>query len=635
MGRHRGPRDAVDGVGVVQAAASVVLVAPAIAAALPRVRLPECSRHVRVARRRRLPKEQSPKTRIEQAVPPHLRPFANLALYGMGAFIWGVGGLPAVGFTNNTTSAVVPGSGWTGLSSDPGQQGSSGTSTAKAIARWLVSPWLTIPTGSDFYFGVAAFHETGIWKVEISIDEGSWFPATTWSLNPRTGCYEYLFRVNSTSFATDGLHKARARVYPNDGTCVVLQDDIIQGVTDQDGEYDWEFYTNNGGTLTRITRYAKASTGSDSNDGLTTATPVQTLARAAALLSGASGLAGGTIALLDSGSSTFTVTDIDLSTIGAWTRITPNTGVDRTNCKIVSGGAGMRVRRLWFDNCVVEGGINSGAGPGLANYHVRFTDCLLDGLNKATNNNFATAEFGGQWYETCTRTRTDRGIISAQLVLGCTLTQLSSQAFNSSQCVVKCTVDSIDRAGDTGKHPDVIFYQGGQCSKNLIFLANTILNADGADGAQGVFAQNAAMDRVAIVANLFESGNSDWQVNSAHMVVAHNTFPGGAWTWNSPGGALTLSSLKFFGNVFNQMSPVDVTVPTTRFDRNHFVTGTTFGSNVTTGAAGFNSTATDDYRPSVSSALRNILSSSQYLYPADAGMLAWAATDALGGKVQV
>lgn len=145
-----------------------------------------------------------------------------------------------IGSAATTPTLAAQGAGWSGNTAVPAAQGNSGDYGygLQAIARWDTVPWQTVGPGQTLHIGVIAFHQatvaeqaaglsspvvgSNIAKVSVSVDGGAWVDNTTASVNADEGVYEYNFDAVASTFS-DGLHEARAIIYPTTGTPQVLQ----------------------------------------------------------------------------------------------------------------------------------------------------------------------------------------------------------------------------------------------------------------------------------------------------------------------------------------------------------------------------------------------------------------------------
>jgi hypothetical protein len=140
----------------------------------------------------------------------------GIRLFGGVSFGSILAGSPAA-----STPYLTPGSGWTGPTAQPAQQGSSGTTgyNDDAIAVWDAVPFQLLTATTALC--VDAYQVSGISHVSFAVDGGTWaniYAQTTGT----SGVPEYCAYVNPLAF-TDGKHEARAIVYPNAGYPRVLQ----------------------------------------------------------------------------------------------------------------------------------------------------------------------------------------------------------------------------------------------------------------------------------------------------------------------------------------------------------------------------------------------------------------------------
>ena len=117
---------------------------------------------------------------------------------------------------------LIPGSGFMGVTSVPGTQGSPSNPGygAEAIARWTELPYIT--RDRDFYVTISAYHMEDINRVEFILNGGEPVVSTEVTPHPDTGYPEYMARVDVSDLAP-GYHEIRAVIYPNAGKPRVLQ----------------------------------------------------------------------------------------------------------------------------------------------------------------------------------------------------------------------------------------------------------------------------------------------------------------------------------------------------------------------------------------------------------------------------
>ncbi len=216
--------------------------------------------------------------------------------------------------TLQTTDSLtlIPGTGFLSATSEPEVQGLASAlgSTARAIARWDVVPSQTIQ--SPLHIGVLAYHIAGIDRVEVSLDNGPWSKVTSKTMNPDSGVEEYT-TILDPSLVADGLHEVRAIAYPLVGKPRVLESLWIA--------------TDDGNSLPKEIRYVSTS-GSDSNNGLTLATPKLTIASALISLTSREGatiyLAAGTYLTYN-----LSYPSNEMTNTNRWLTVTPNPGLTR------------------------------------------------------------------------------------------------------------------------------------------------------------------------------------------------------------------------------------------------------------------------------------------------------------------
>ena len=89
------------------------------------------------------------------------------------------------------------------------------------IARWDVVPFQRINPGETLNLGVVAFSIPGIQKVEFAVSgqgySGGTKTATSMTLNPQTGVWEYWVSLSVSEFSSDGVISVEAKVVGKDG----------------------------------------------------------------------------------------------------------------------------------------------------------------------------------------------------------------------------------------------------------------------------------------------------------------------------------------------------------------------------------------------------------------------------------
>lgn len=92
---------------------------------------------------------------------------------------------------------------------------------SEAISVWATPDGITL-TGRD-YIGVAAYHPTGINRVEFIIDQKI-YSVSDERVNPRTDEYEYVLEIHTADFDDNTKYSVKAVAYPNAGEARMLPD---------------------------------------------------------------------------------------------------------------------------------------------------------------------------------------------------------------------------------------------------------------------------------------------------------------------------------------------------------------------------------------------------------------------------
>jgi hypothetical protein len=389
---------------------------------------------------------------------------------------WAQGTSMAAGFVS-----LTPGGGFSGPTPQPPAVGTSEMAgyDAKAIARWDVVPYETF-TGT-FHVGVVAFHINGIDRVEFSVNGGPWKAVREMKRNPRTNVWEYTAILKASNFA-DGPVEVRAVVYPNGaGVPRVLGGEQARDRTD--GCASTFLFANAHGTNSPVQVYV-ATTGSDTNSGLTPQQPKRTLNGAnGAMRIAADHPMGGTVNILDGSvweigntgvaiNNTRFVTirglgarNTTLRPLGAvqspwsargflWPQIKrvkyENVGFDFSYIKQLTSSENDTV--VWLDNCRIFSS-NGWTEPSPVTYFS--TSLAGGGCGYYATNSLA---------EDCVNGFTDH-----VLVRGCHNFKISGDVFQNSRMVVDSSVDWLTQDISTGQHTDIFQqFRPGQPIENII-----------------------------------------------------------------------------------------------------------------------------------------------------------------------
>ncbi len=153
-------------------------------------------------------------------------------------------------------SALLPGAGFSGATSDPGPQGDSGDPfyTAKAICRVATVIDQTISSGSTtLLIGVEAYHASGIVKIRGISENGTPVDVTevTDELSDGTPMYWFKVQYSDYSAGTEGRKQVRFIAYPVTGLCRIMDTEADSG----DLESAFFFYVDKGTLASAVEIY--------------------------------------------------------------------------------------------------------------------------------------------------------------------------------------------------------------------------------------------------------------------------------------------------------------------------------------------------------------------------------------------
>ncbi len=137
----------------------------------------------------------------------------------------------------------------------------------RAIAVWAYPDGVSIPSRDDnnsitagpVNIGVAAYHATGIAKVDFSINGGGVASVTGETVNPETGEYEYVLELDPAGLSTDGEYTISATAYPGEGDAAELPDLKIR----KDTAGHNVLTVGSGGVYSTLDEACKAAEGGD------------------------------------------------------------------------------------------------------------------------------------------------------------------------------------------------------------------------------------------------------------------------------------------------------------------------------------------------------------------------------------
>ncbi|MFT5049174.1 MAG: hypothetical protein ACI8QZ_000564 [Chlamydiales bacterium] len=478
--------------------------------------------------------------------------------------------------------AIVPGDGFNGSTTQPGQIGSGPGANANAIANWDVVPYQDFT--EDFNIGIVSFHINEIDRVEFSCEGGPWVAVNEMALNDRTGAVEYWGTLPAVEFDQDGLVEIRAIAYPTIGRPRLLQSMYLN--------------CNVNGTLPSTTRWVSAS-GSDSADGSSN-NPFKTIYKAASAIHDIQGgNAGGGVVYVLPGNYDFPGRNSapghsEPVTTTRWLTVAGAPGTSRNQVVMTGSDAllSKRVRikdlkirnvlsvspanqpEVWISNVeMTQEGSEYGQSGGAGNFH----PAMLRGLDGY----FFTHIYQTDSYIHHTRMNNSRTSLERNILVE----DILSQGFyNTKGLVVNSTVNGINASG-TLDHPDMIHFQGYPAD-NLIFFNIQLVNC----GAQGIFARNNATGNhysdIAFVNVVIDNHphywQSDWSVATDHMLWWNVASPYQDVHFKSYEFPAPITNFSVRDSVFKRMFSPNPSV----LDNNHFFesSGSVMGTNSTTGS---------------------------------------------------
>ncbi len=307
--------------------------------------------------------------------------------------------------------------------------------TPKSMARWSCVPYQSFR--GRFALGVAAFHISGIDRVEFILNGGPPASVAAPSRNPRTGADEYWVYLDADAMAP-GLAEVRATAYPNEGAPRALTgNDILS----PDGEHAMFLYAEPDGQAGPAQLFVSLA-GSPSGDGSRDA-PFDTISAALA-----NALPGSDIILLDAGAyqERFTGAAMPPPLMPRWTTIRPDDGLTAEEVIISQPARGpyapqaslLRWQNVTFD----FGRIQQYAAPGVLTW---FDACIWTDSEGWDNPAAAGTHITAHYYATNTAARDMRAAFpGATLLRGCRAERISGPVFQNSPLILDCAVDTVD-----------------------------------------------------------------------------------------------------------------------------------------------------------------------------------------------
>lgn len=542
-------------------------------------------------------------------------------------------GNPGGGGGDVEFAVIVPGNGFSGPTNQPSSVGSQWMAgyNATVIARWDVVPYQTF-TG-EFHVGVVAFHMNGVHRVDFSANGGPWTSVYDKQLNPRTDVWEYTAVLRSSDFNSAGPVEIRAIVWPDvAGRPRVLGGNLEDNTLKQTGNHSLVLNVDPDGSLlaNRVVKYVSPTGNNSTGDG-SAANPYASIWHAGRQIQLAQGKADNGVIYLMAGDHEWAGAGSwqNPVTEGAWITVTAAPGLDRSQVRI-SSGSGQRLNaslthlknvtvrttlsqstnlnrppRLWFENCVLEG-----AGPTNDRVFASLT-AWTGGIysTETTLRNVRNGFKGGTLIE-----RNERRL------------NLGEDAFFNCPLIINAYVDGINTAGvPGGPHPDIAQYSNVR--NNNIIYGLQAFNCQ----SQGVFMRSISstpskdiafvnivieMDPNVYLNQILNSVDHLllWHVSMVNRPLRLDHDPAGQT------GATVLTNVSMRHNVFHNLIGSQL-VEGQKVDHNHFIVGSSVGTNPTTGSPQFMNPAGRNYKPGPNSPLRDRLQQ------------ALAAVDAMGELV--
>jgi len=503
---------------------------------------------------------------------------------------------------------------------------------ARAIARWDFVPYHTITAPANV--GVVAFHINGIERVSFSANGGPWVDVYEMKRNPQTGVWEYFVTVNPADFP-DGLVEVRAVAYPTSGVPRGLQGP--REGNERNGDHSMFLWTNANGTLKSTERWV-STTGSDTNDGLTAATAMRTIAKAAASIHVAQqGNAGGGFINMLPGEYSWSGSGVDQFgasvpnpvTTDRWltVRRAPGSQGDVTFSSGMTAGA-LATKLLAVESLRFIGSSPNRAGS-TPNGLIWIGNCELRGANTSDAVQFIDAGFVGGYMTQTSISQCVTGVNRAFLIRDVHISQIGKDAVTTVPMVLNSTASNILRPLGQTWHCDVLQY-----SKSAVPRSNVIIYGFKAfdNRSQGLIARDGEATTPVVwrdfaFVNFFDefaqgsTHTAQWRISTDHMLIWNSSFIGGTFMlrgFENDGMPLNYSNLSIQGCVFTKISIGETIIPAIRASNNHFINSPVFGSAATLGNPLYISPATNDYRPGPGSPLLERLESA--LVPVDSDL---------------
>jgi hypothetical protein len=553
------------------------------------------------------------------------------------------GSSPRLSFSNSSSVVLVPGAGFEPTFGDSvGTVGSPGDDgyDAKVISRWDMVPFQTYNSG-QVNIGLMAFHMNGIDRVEFYLDGGPATTVTNVSENSDSGLPDYWATINVDAL-DDGEHDLRAIVYPSSAGEPRVMD-------------PWIFNTNANGSLPAIVLYV-APDGDDTSGTGTSLNPYQTFFKAISSVT-ASDRNGLTIKA-KAGTYSWNSGQINKDTTSKrWITVEADDGLVAGDVVVDSYAdpnnpyglrtERVRVRKITFDGMVPRNPVNV---DGEATF-LWFDECVLNGpggdtLETANIQDWNT--FVPTVYATDSSiTRWKNGFANSdgstcKFAKNCSVNEIYADAYTGNSFVANCTSSNLLYFASLGTHPDI--YQSIGASDEAGSDRNAIvynLKAINTPSAQGIFIANGNYSSNMAFVNIHITDSdiySQFAVpNMNHFLIRGCTLPEMEFRQT----VSSASNFQFYGNVHELMREEGasgegdaVIAQSGWFDQNHFRTGTSWGTNATTGdpANLFADPSSGNFSPGIDSPLLDRLSTP--IYFEDVNGIRREAPDTVGAYYQ-
>lgn len=532
---------------------------------------------------------------------------------------------------------LVPGAGnWAAFEAvvaGLGQIGSGQYDEAIAIARWSTIPRLTV--AASIQVGIVAFHADEIDHVDFYLEGGNAASVSAMTLNPDTELWDYNVTFDPAS-VTDGLIQIAAIVYPNSGYARVLYGTFdATGDPREKGEHSLYLNANADSTLPVTHVYCNSVTGNDSTGDGSSGNPYASTTKAMMLLQSGGDRDGGIVHVTgnvaewpgemntwDDNDQYCTISLEGDATITSFYSVPNYRGLGCTWQRVV--GANKVVNLIV--GISVDQPFNSQVGyqaPFIYVENVGLDGVTMEGGGAGVN----TTDFSRGWAITdFDAFDLDTAIALATWVLRGTISNIGEDVLVNNQGLVADLVIHDTRQLPP-QHGDLIQHNngfGGDEFHNVIYYCCRSQRVGDADeGVQGLFIRTNGdqvhQDLAVVNCDFSYAGNSQILQDLNHFVVWHSQFTQNADAQTGGNMLLiddtapettTITNINVRNSFFDLLTVTATGGPnpadTTWADNNHVFSGTSIGTNLTTGstlAALFTDPDTEDYTPKAAGAL--------------------------------